>query len=104
MHRTLAIVVFLCMATSVSFAASKPTLQGTDLEKPSLSLRTAPVFHHPAEFSLKTDPSLGSLRTSPFQPEYNPMVRYDFDEWFKSNAPTIAIIALAVLLLIIIAD
>lgn len=105
MHRILAVIALFCLATASSFAASPQSVGSADLVTPTLSLRTGPTLYHPAEFSLKSDLSTsGGLGGSHFQPEYSPVVAYDFDNWFRNNATTIAIVAVAILLLIVIAD
>ena len=80
-------------------------VQGT-YAGPSLSLGTGAAYHRAAEFELANDlsPSSNALRLAPGWADYQPAVSYDFDQWFKSNATTIAIVAVAILLLIIIAD
>lgn len=105
MLRTLVILPLLCVATTEGYAAPQGHAQRPELAVSSLSLTTTtgPVLFRPAQFSLET--GVGSpLRAAHTWPEYSPQVAYDFDGWFKSNATTIAIVAVAIVVLIILAD
>lgn len=94
--------LLLVICTPITVRAE---VQGTHAG-PSLSIGTGAAFYRAAEFELASDlsPSSNSLRLAPGWADYQPAVSYDFDQWFKSNATTIAIVAVAILLLIVIAD
>jgi hypothetical protein len=96
------------LIVGAAFCTPESAIAGTlqTPSEPSLSLSTGPTLYRPAQFELSADlvPSSNAARLAPGWADYKPSVSYDFDQWFKSNATTIAIVAVAILLLIIIAD
>lgn len=106
MYRILTVILILMAATAVAYAAPEATNPTPDGAAPSLSLQSESALYHPTEFSLERNLSAQLNQANPgyHWPEYKGAVNYDFESWFKSNSTTIAIVAVAIVLLIIIAD
>ena len=105
MNLTTAFIALLPIAAAIGLAAPPEISLRPEWDAPlSLSADVRASVHTPYT-RMSVLNSLTAVRYSaPSQPEHAPQVAANAEQWFNKNAKTIAIVAVAVILVIIIAD
>lgn len=105
MNLTTATLALLPIVAAIGLTAPKETSHPLESGAP---LRLSADFGTSTQTPDAWSPILNSLTsvryTIPSQPEHKPHVAANAEQWFNKNARTIAIVAVAVILVIIIAD